>query len=46
MEDNLKELTNQQLFNVLKAAIELELDAAFITLIESELERRGININP
>ncbi|RJE90716.1 sporulation histidine kinase inhibitor Sda [Paenibacillus sp. 1011MAR3C5] len=42
----LNELTDQQLLNVLKAARELELDAAFIRLIESELVRRDINTNP
>jgi hypothetical protein len=41
---SLKELTDQQLLNVLREAQELELDAAFIALIESELKRRGINI--
>lgn len=46
MPDSLKELTDQQLLNVLRAAQELELDAAIITLIESELKRRGTNINP
>lgn len=44
MADSLKELTDQQLLNVQRAAQELELDAAFITLIENELKLRGINI--
>lgn len=43
MESSLNELTDQELLNVLKAAKELELDAAFIALIEHELKRRGIN---
>lgn len=45
MPDSLKELTDQQLLNVLRAAQELELDAAFIVLLENELKRRGINIH-
>ncbi|WP_281885851.1 sporulation histidine kinase inhibitor Sda [Paenibacillus sp. YYML68] len=45
MASSLNELTDQQLLNVLKAARELKLDAAFITLIESELQRHGTNIN-
>lgn len=44
MANHLKELTDQQVLNVLKAAKELELDAAFITLLESELKRRGIDM--
>ncbi len=42
MAGSLKELTDQELLNVLKAARELELDAAFIALLEDELKRRGI----
>lgn len=42
MANHLKKLTDQQLLNVLKAAKELELDAAFIMMLESELKRRGI----
>ena len=45
MAGSLKELTDQQFLNVLKAAKELESDRAFIALIESELVRRDININ-
>lgn len=45
MAGSLKGLTDQELMNVLKAAIELELDAAFITLLKKELARRGIDIN-
>lgn len=44
--ERMKELTNQQLLNVLKAAKELELDSAFIALLEKELMLRGINIKP
>lgn len=43
MAGSLGELTDQELLNVLKAAMELELDEAFITLLKSELLRRGIN---
>jgi len=46
MASSLNELTDQQLLNVLKAARELELDKIFIRLIESEIVRRSININP
>ncbi|MBW5444751.1 sporulation histidine kinase inhibitor Sda [Cohnella sp. CFH 77786] len=38
----MKDLTDQQLLNVWKAAKELELDEAFITLLETELKYRGI----
>jgi len=43
MANGFRELTDQELLNVLKAAKELEFDAAFIALIESELKRRGID---
>jgi len=42
MAGSLKELTDQELLNVLKAAKELELDAAFIALLENELKCRDI----
>ncbi|MUG85706.1 sporulation histidine kinase inhibitor Sda [Paenibacillus timonensis] len=42
MANGLRELTDQELLNVLEAARELELDEAFIALVEDELKRRGI----
>jgi|GEM_PF-2895397 len=43
MANSLDSLTDQQLLNVLKAAREMELDRAFIALIEQELLRRDID---
>lgn len=42
MVNSLESLTDQQLLNVMKAAREMELDRAFIALIEQELARRCI----
>jgi len=43
MANSLDGLTDQQLLNVLNAAREMQLDRAFIALIEDELARRGID---
>lgn len=41
MASSLRGLTDKELSNVLKATIELELDAAFIALLKSELSAAG-----
>ncbi|MFD0957976.1 sporulation histidine kinase inhibitor Sda [Paenibacillus chungangensis] len=45
MLEGLKSFSDRQLLNVFRASKELELDEAFIRLLQTELERRNININ-